>query len=192
MPLKSVSANGTWADVALADTSIGYGPAANREYELTILDGKVYMAKPNGEQVKMRHDPRPDEGFAMLQLASPKAWVEHDELAQINSFDDLNFELDQVVDDLGCDDRVLLPFMIKGHASSMTWSMDTQPIDRATTTADEDVVIVGLYNRLHKQKYFMVRGYNLHAHVVFPTLDQAGHVRNPQLDGGARLYLPTE
>lgn len=184
------SANIRWKDVALTENSIGYGPGADHRYELTILDGRVYMARPGeGNSVIVRNDPKPDEGAAMLQLASPKAWVEQGQMSEISSFDDLDFELDQLSEDLGCGDDVLLPFKIIGHASSVTWSMDTEQ-PRVTTTEDQDVIVVGLFNRNDKQKYFMVRGYSIHPHVVMPALNYAGHLRNIELDDGAKLYLP--
>lgn len=184
------SANGHWREVQLSPHSIGYGPAAQREYELTIANGQVTMARPVGEHVEVRHDPRPDEGFAMLQVATPTAWVETAELALIGSFDDLNFELDQVAEENGCGDDVLLPFRITGHARSVTWSLDTAPHHKVTETRDQDVVVVGIYNRNAKTTYFMVPGYNLHAHVVMPALDLAGHVRTLELEAGAKLWLP--
>jgi len=184
------TANVKWKDVALFNTSIGYGAAENHRYELTIMDGKVYMARPGkGGAVTIRHDPKPGEGAAMLQVASPKAWGQQGTLPEINSFDELNFELDQVVDDLECGDDVLLPFKIKGYAKSVTWSMDTHP-SRVITTKDQSVVIVGLYNRSDKTKYFMVKGYNIHPHVVMPGVGYAGHLRSVELNEGAALLLP--
>ncbi len=184
------SANVKWQQVKLSANSIGYGPGEDHRYELTIADGKVYMARPatNGGVI-IRHDPKPEEGAAMLQVASPKVWAQQGELPAINSFDDLNFELDNVVDDIGCDDSVLLPFKIKGHAQSVTWSMDTKPA-RVTTTRNQHVEIVGLYNRNNKSKYFMVRGYNIHPHVVMQETGYAGHLRSVTLDDGAKLFLP--
>ncbi len=184
------SANGHWREVALSPHSVGYGPAAHREYELTVADGKVIMARPDGEQVEVRDQPRPEEGFAMLQVASPASWVEVGELAAVGTFDDLNFELDQIVEENGCGDDVLLPFRIAGHARSVTWSLDTQPEHKIGESRDEDVVIVGIYNRNDKARYFMVPGYNLHAHVVIPAQGLAGHLRNLELQPGAKLWLP--
>lgn len=179
-----------WKDVALTPNSIGYGPGEDHRYELTILDGRVYMARPGEkDSVIVRNDPKPNEGAAMLQIASPKAWAVKGKLSTISSFDDLNFELDLLIDDLGCNDDVLLPFKIKGHASSVTWSMDTHP-SRITTTKDQNVDIIGLYNRTSKQRYFMVRGYNIHPHVVMRESGYAGHLRSIELDKGAKIYLP--
>jgi len=190
MKTGDFTANVKWKDVVLTSNSIGYGPGENHRYELTIADGRVYMARPGKDSsVIIRHDPKPDEGAAMLQVASPKAWIKQAQLPEINSFDELNFELDQVVDERGCGDDVLLPFKIKGHAHSITWSMDTKPA-RVTTTKNQNIVIVGLYNRNSRARYFMVKGYNIHPHVVLTKLGYAGHLRSVELDDGAQLYLP--
>ena len=190
MSAGDFSANGYWREIALSPHSLGYGPAAQREYELTIAEGQVTMARPEGTGVEVRHQPRPDEGFAMLQVASPASWVQAAELAHVGTFDDLNFELDMLVEENGCGDDVLLPFKIIGRARSVTWSLDTQPEHRIGESLDEDVVIVGIYNRNDKERYFMVPGYNLHAHVVISSQDLAGHLRNLELEPGAKLWLP--
>ena len=168
-----------------------YGPGAGRAYEVSITDGKLFLASPGEEGViDVRHRAGDDDGAAMLQLATPKRWVESGTLDTITSFDDLNFVLDDIVYDQGCGDDVLLPFKIVGHAQSVTWSMDTLPEERVVTDRDQAVELVGLYNRSDKQRYFMVPGYNLHAHVILPQKDQAGHLRSLQLSKGATLYLP--
>jgi len=125
----------------------------------------------------------------MLQVATPKAWGKSETLDELSSLDDLNFELDEVIDDLDCEGDVLIPFKIKGHAKEVTWSMDTAK-PRVTTSKDQDVTIVGLYNKEQHKHYFIVPGYNTHAHVLMKPLDQAGHLRSMTLEEGAQLYLP--
>ncbi len=184
------SASVVWKDVKLEPTSIGYGPSADHQYELSIFDGKVYMTQPIADKkVLVRNDPKPEEGAAMLQVATAKAWGKSEILDELSSLDDLNFELDEVVDDLDCEGDVLIPFKIKGHAKEVTWSMDTAK-PRVTTSKDQDVTIVGLYNKDKHKQYFIVPGYNIHAHVLMKPLDQAGHLRSMTLQEGAQLYLP--
>jgi len=69
--------------------------------------------------------------------------------------------------------------------------MDTIP-SRVVTTNRQPVVLVGLYNRNARRTYFMVRGYNLHAHVYFPDSGQGGHLRDLQLTAGASLSMPVK
>lgn len=185
------SPNVYWRDVVLKPTSIGYGPSGNREDEVTIIDGKVFMRHPTANGgIAVNNQADPDQGLAMLQVASPTAWREANTLDAVSSFDDLDFVLEDQAEEMGCEDDVLLPFKIIGHADSVTWSLDTQPRHLVQDTKDQDVVIVGLYNRNQREKYFMVRGYNLHAHVLMKGIGKAGHLRSLELNDGARLYLP--
>lgn len=186
------SANAQWRDFTLTPNSIGFGSAAGREYEITVVDGKAIMAHPGkGDEIIIRNDPKPEEGVAMLQLASPERWGVVVRLDAIGSFDDLGFEMDQQVEDAGCGDDALLPFKIVGEAERIDWRMDTIP-SREMTTTRQPVVLVGLYNRNARQTHFMVRGYNLHAHVYFPDSGQGGHLRDLQLKEGATLYMPVQ
>jgi hypothetical protein len=186
------SPNVLFKDVGLTENSIGYGPGANHAYEVTIVDGKIFMASPEGEKnIKVRHKPIDQDGAAMLQIASPKKWINAGKLEAISSFDDLNFALEGIAEDNDCGDDALLPFKIVGHANTLTWSMDTEH-PRSTDDKDIDVEIVGLFTAEDKQKYFMVKGYNIHPHVVLTKKDQAGHMRTVDLQKGATLYLPGE
>lgn len=186
------SANAYWKAFNLTPNSIGYGPAADRQYEITVIDGRVILARPGeGDNILIRNDPHPDEGVAMLQLASPKRWGEFSTLSAIGTFDDLGFEMDQQVEDAGCGDDALLPFKITGHAQRITWSMDTEP-SRVVQSEQQPVELVGLYNRNARKTYFMVPGYNLHVHAYLPDSGQGGHVRDLQLDEGAILHLPLQ
>lgn len=188
---QNYAVNVEWKNLTLTPTSIGYGSAGGREYELTIVDGKVYRVRPSDKgAIEALTDTPTDGGAFMLQLASPKSWKEHGKLEAMSSFDDLNFALDSLVDDMGCGDLAVLPFKITGKAEKFTWSLDTLPESLVTDSTNETVTIVGLYNRNEKQRYFMVPGYNLHAHVVLDDKQQAGHLRDFALAEGATLYLP--
>ena len=188
------SANVHWDKVKLNPTSIGYGPTENRQNETTIIDGVVHFAHPDGHGHIIKQttqSPPKTLGSAMLIIATPKAWLKMSEpLDAISSFDDLSFVFDDVVDDQECDDDVLMPFKIIGHASKLTMSLDTKPHELLKEYKNQDVVIVGLYNRNDKSKYFMVKGYNIHPHVLMTKKQLAGHLRNVDLDEGATLYLP--
>jgi alpha-acetolactate decarboxylase len=192
MEAKDYTATVEWKAVDLQPTSVGYGTAGGREHELTIVDGKVYRVRPtDGDALEVKTDTPTDGGAFMLQVATPTAWEESpDKMDAIGSFDDLSFAFDELVDSMGCGEDVVLPFKITGHANKVTWSLDTLPKEKVTESSDEDVTIVGLYNRNDKQKLFMVPGYNLHAHVVLNGKQQAGHIRDLDLAEGATLYLP--
>lgn len=186
------SANVLFKDVNFTKNSIGYGPGKNKQYEISILDGKIYMARPQeGGKTLVRHIPKEDDGAAMLQVAHVKKWMAYKTLDAIDSVDSLNFELDDIVEDSSCGDDLVLPFKIVGHAKSVKWSMDTDN-HRVDTMKNQDIVIEGIYakSKENKAKYFMVKGTNTHMHVILPKRDLAGHLKVLNLEKGAKLYLP--
>ncbi|BAS68359.1 hypothetical protein [Bathymodiolus septemdierum thioautotrophic gill symbiont] len=190
MTAGDFSPNVLFKDVKLSNTSVGYGPGADHQYELTIVNGVVYMARPGkDDEVMMRTILKEADGAAMLQIATPKAWKLYGEMDDIDSFNGLAFEMDDVVEEIECGENVLMPFKIIGYANSLTWSMDTEN-PRVVNSKNQSVEVVGLYNVNNKQKYFMVKGYNIHPHVLLTNLGEAGHLRNISLQAGAKLYLP--
>ena len=187
------TANVFASELSLAHTSVGFGSTALRQNETTIVDGIVYRAHPNQDQQAIVDfsAAAANQGFVMLQMASPKAWLKMPQvLDAIASFDDLNFELDDQSENLGCGEDVLLPFKIVGKANSVTWRLDTQPNKLKRTSHNKAVTIVGIYNRNDRQHYFMSEGYHLHAHVLMTDDKIAGHLENIDLLEGATLYLP--
>lgn len=188
------SANVLFKDVKLNNNAIGYGPGKNREYEVSILDGKIYMARPEqGGKTIVRHDIKSDDGAAMLQVANVEKWGEIQTLDALGTLDSLVFELDDIIEELECSKEIILPFKIIGHAKSVTWSMDTDN-HRIDTMKDQEVILEGLYSsdKIKREKHFMVKGTNAHTHVILPTKDLAGHLREIDLNEGAKLYLPIQ
>lgn len=189
---KDFSANILFKNIKLNKNAIGYGPGKNRQYEVSILDGRIYMARPApNNKTLLRHNPTDSDGAAMLQVANVKKWGIYKELDNIDSQDALNFELDDIVSELGCKKKFVLPFKIIGHAKSVTWSMDTDN-RRVDTIKNVNIVLEGLYakNKEMRVKHFMVKGTNTHTHVILPQKDLAGHLQDIILDTGAKLYLP--
>lgn len=188
------SANVLFNDIKFTKNSIGYGPGKDKQYEVSILDGKIYMARPalNGATI-VRHNPKKDDGAAMLQVANVNKWGEYKVLDEIDSYDSLNFELDDIVESISCTSETILPFKIVGQAKSVTWSMDTDN-HRIDTMKNQDVILEGLYSRDRKtkEKHFMVKGTNTHTHVILTQKDLAGHLRDIDLKEGAKLYLPIQ
>ncbi|VAY87919.1 hypothetical protein MNB_ARC-1_544 [hydrothermal vent metagenome] len=186
------SANVLFNDVKFTKNSIGYGPGKDREYEVSILDGKIYMARPqkNGKTL-VRHIAKKDDGAAMLQVANVTKWGEYKTLDEVESLSGLDFELDDIAEESSCGDDLVLPFKIIGKASMVKWSMDTDN-HRVDTDKNQEVTIEGIYtkSKKNKAKYFMVKGANTHPHVILTKKDLAGHLKALNLNEGARLYLP--
>ncbi len=188
-----LSANVTWQEVELGKNSIGYGPGEHKSFELTIVDGQVFMSKPadNADSVLVRTDPKPNEGAFMLQVATPEAWSLYSTMQSINSLTELSQKISQSFDELSCKDNDVLAFKIKGQADFLSWSMDTK-IRKVIDSVDEEIEIIGLFSKTNLKKYFLLSKYNLHPHVVLKSTTGAGHLRKVVLQRGANLYLPSK
>lgn len=186
-----LSANVTWKQVQLTENSIGYGPAEYKRYEITIVDGKVYMVKPdsNSEGVIINTKPKLDEGAFMLQVASPEAWGRLSTLNEANSLAELSKQIAQKFTDLGCSDKDVMPFKVRGVAQSLTWSLDTK-LAKVFDSSNEEIEIVGLFSKENHKKYFLLSKYSLHAHVLIKRTHEAGHLRSVNVKQGAELFIP--
>jgi len=187
------SANVLWQEVNLTNNSIGYGPAEHKLYELTIVDGKVFMSQPatNNKGVLVRTDPKLNEGAFMLQVATPPAWRMYSSMPPINSLTEMSEKINQTFDTLACRDDDVLAFRIKGIADSLSWSMDTKK-RKVIDSVNEEIEIVGLFSKSNHKKYFLLSQYNLHPHVILKNTTGAGHLRRVVLKQGAKLYLPSK
>jgi len=184
------SANVLFKGVKFTKNSLGYGAGKNKQYEISIVDGVIYMARPqDGGKTLVRHKPKKDDGAIMLQVANVGKWGEYKTLDMIDSVDALNFELDDIAEESGCANDLVLPFKIIGTASSVTLSMDTDN-HRVDTIKNQKVILEGIYNKKDKSRYFMVKGTNTHMHVIIPQKDLAGDLKEINLNEGAKLYLP--
>ncbi len=191
MAQSDFSANVTFAKAGIQKTSIGYGSSQDRENETTIVDGTVYLAHPDGNNhIVLRTKPEPEEGATMLQVATPDDWSKGQDVEGIGSLEDLAFIFDDMADDMECHGKARWPFKMTGHAKKITWSMDTLPKHLVTTAHDQPVTVVGIYDTATRKKTFMVKGSNLHAHVLMPNIHAAGHVREIEFVGKAHLFLP--
>lgn len=181
-----------FADVTLTSTTVGFGAAANRSDEITVVDGKLLLVNgATGSPKARRHPPAPNEGAVVYVTGSPALWSEAGKVDGVSSFDGLSFALDNSVEDIKCDESAVVPFKIIGHAKSVHWSVvNGANKEISNTSNDVDVVIVGVYSKTDKEHLHMVKGYNLHAHVYLPKDGVAGHIHEIELMDGGMLYLP--
>lgn len=177
--------------VTIQPTMVGFGATGGRSQEITLADGKLFLVKSEGESLKTRHKADKGEGAVVLVAGAPAAWKVFGKADGVASFDGLNFLLDNAVDDMKCDDSARVPFKITAHANSVTWSVVDGPgKDKVITSKDVDVTVVGIYSKTDKESLHMVKGYNIHAHVVVPGQNVAGHIREIELQDGGTLYMP--
>lgn len=190
IPKGDFSAAVQLGNVPLTPTTIGFGATANRADEITLVDGRWIIVHHGKDKLDVRQ-PNPQDGAVVLVTGSPMAWREAGKIADIHSVSALDFALENAVEDMGCDEKAVVPFKLLGHANRIKWSVATSPnSDREQTSQDVEVVIVGIHTKTDKSRWRMAKGYNLHAHVYFPQTGLAGHLEEIDLQGSGTLYLP--
>ncbi|ODT64596.1 MAG: hypothetical protein ABS77_00005 [Phenylobacterium sp. SCN 69-14] len=179
-----------FADLGLGPNAVGYGAAGHRRDEITIADGQLYLVRPgDAGGAKTRHRAAMDEGALMLQLVPVEEWAQATELGSVPSLEALGAVLDDAVRSAGCGGGAKLAFRIETRVRRAVWSLDTLPARAELVTESEPAVIVGLYATEDAARHAMPAGRRFHAHIVFPTLDLAGHLREVDLEGGSNLQL---
>lgn len=184
------SPNVAFADLELTSNSVGYGAAGGRSDEITIADGVLHLARPDGAGGhRERRTHAAGEGAYMVQLISPKAWRAPATLDSVASIDELGSAVARVAQAAGCSGDAKLAYRIEARVETAEWSLDTLPQRGDFTTSEQDAVIVGLYATIDHDRHFVTAGRNIHAHVVFPALGVAGHLKSIRLSPGGRLEL---
>jgi hypothetical protein len=184
------SANVAFADLALSPNSVGYGAAGGRSDEITIADGVLHLARPDGAgRYRERTSFEAGEGAYMVQLVSPLQWRTPVTLEATRNIDELGARIRRAAESAGCAGDTRLAYRIEAHIVRAEWSLDTLPQRGDYTTTDQDAAIVGLYANVDQGEHFVTQGRNIHAHVVFPALGVAGHLKDVEIAPGARLLI---
>lgn len=180
--------------VILQPNSVGFGASAQRADEITVHDGKLYLLNDAKGKLTTRHQAQDTEGAVVMVVATPNQWRSVGKIDGIDSFDGLAFAMDSAVDDtMKCGDKAQIAFKIKAKIKSVKWSTVTGPKSETNhVNQDVDGWVIGVYSKIDKEHLHMVKGYNLHTHVVIPGLDLAGHIHDVELADGAELFLPIE
>ena len=184
------SPNVLFANVAPSRHAVGYGAAGGRSDEITIAEGVLHLAHPDGAggHVERRTAAR-GEGAYMLQLVNVGAWRDAGLIDGAESLDALGAAVATKVSIGGCPGPAKLAYRIEGRIRTAEWSLDTLPARGDFTAVGQHVVIVGLYANTDQAVHFVPQGRNIHAHVVFPALGIAGHLKAVELEPGIRLQL---
>lgn len=182
--------NVDFSDVQIGQLAVGYGAMGSRSDEITIADGVLHLARPDGLG-GYRHRTRVEdgEGAYMLQLINVDAWRQKQILRAISSLDDLGASISEQVQLAGCAGPTKLAYRIEGRVRRAEWSLDTLPRRGDFLSEGQDVVVVGLFANVEQGRHFVPVGRNIHAHAVFPMLGVAGHLQALELEPGARLQL---
>jgi len=187
--------SGTWVmlkNVKLTPNTIGFGPGGNTAFESTFYNNQAWLSsddelQPNG--VLARHNYGKKEGNVFAVTATANSWTKPQTLDAAGDLDELNMLLDEVVDNLGCEQGALLPFKIKGIAKSVTWSIESNPNKKIGTFKNEPVELVGIYASNKRKEFFAMPNLNFHLHTIFPKRNFAAHVQQIILKPGAKLVL---
>lgn len=184
------SPNVLFANVAPSRNAVGYGAAGGRSDEITIADGVLHLARPDGAggHAERRTAAR-GEGAYMLQLVNVGAWRDSALIDGAASLDALGAVVGAKVSVGGCTGPAKLAYRIEGRIRTAEWSLDTLPARGDFAAAGQNVVIVGLYANTDQAAHFVPEGRNIHGHIVFPALGVAGHLKAVELEPGSRLQL---
>lgn len=182
--------NVIFSGVQIGQLAVGYGAAGERSDEITIADGVLHLARPDGAgSYLQRTRPAAGEGAYMLQLVNVDAWAPQKGLPAIPNLDVLGATIGEQAQLTGCAGPTKLAYRIEGRVRRAEWSLDTLPQRGDFVTEGQDVIVVGLFANVEQGQHFVPEGRNIHAHAVFPTLGVAGHLKALELEPGARLQL---
>ncbi len=184
------SSNVTFSDIRIGSKAIGYGAAGGRSDEITIADGALHLARPEGPAgYRQRVGADIGEGAYMLQLINVEAWGSEAALPALSNLDALGAAISAQARSAGCGGPTKLAYRIEGRVRRAEWSLDTLPQRGDFVTEGQDVVVVGLFANSEQGRHFVPEGRNIHAHAVFPGQGVAGHLKALELEPGARLQV---
>lgn len=182
--------NVIFSAVQIGQLAVGYGAAGDRSDEITIADGILHLARPDGAGGNLqRTRSAAGEGAYMLQLINVDAWAPKKVLPAIPNLDVLGAMIGEQAQLAGCAGPAKLAYRIEGRVRRAEWSLDTLPQRGDFVTEGQDVIVVGLFANVEQGQHFVPEGRNIHAHAVFPALGVAGHLKALELEPGARLQL---
>lgn len=176
------------ADLDWSETTIALGATAGKTAEITAVDGQLWVVAPAAQGVDVQHDPQ-SQGGSLLAVATPATW---DEGRPIGATDGTSILAEVASERAGtpCAGADAVPFIVRGRAEELTWSIVGQPSGKQGSEKDVDVVIVGLWAPAARGEY-VPPSLDGHLHVVAPSANVAGHLVSVRLAGGATLHLPT-
>ncbi len=189
---RDFSAHVLLNDVALAPTTVGFGPGADLAFETTILDGQYALAQQGPDGLVISDTPAADQGTVFLVRADAGAWQALPDFPGVFDLAELSDIIGEFAHDQGCEGDMTFPFKITAHVAALDWSVESQPEKATGSLEDADVTIVGIYSNHDKKSIFMAPGFNLHAHFVSADGTLAGHIVDVSTEDGATLFVPAK
>jgi acetolactate decarboxylase len=189
--LRDVLMNGNLAQHIMPDTLsraglVALGPANRLQGEISILDDHTYLTVIDSLGQPM---PSNSENFTapFLVWAQVKHWHPIGEIASISGNKQLEKEIERVALKAGLDINIPFPFLLKGIPTDIEYHIISKPESQLTHShdlhkeakvsfriADEEVVLVGFYSRLHEGIFTHANDY-IHTHIILQN-GITGHV----------------
>lgn len=182
----------------------GVGALSESRGEVTIVDGTMWLAYPDGKGgARVESVQQSDEHAMLLVTASNKQWrrvpLEED-------IDDANLDakLEAIAVAQGIDVNTAFPLRIEGPIANVKWHVldgskasgqpmrsheDHMRMAVTGTVAQTEGTLVGFFSKKH-HGVFTHMGSNSHLHVVLAKEGISGHVDGITLKKGAVLLLP--
>lgn len=175
------------SDLAWTPTTIALGATTGKTAEITAADGTLWVVAPAEQGVDVAHDAA-GHGGSLLVVATPAGW---DEGRTVDGSDTTAIlaGVGAARAETACAEADAVPFLVRGHADALTWSIVGQPSGTQGSEQDVDVVIVGVWAPGARGTY-VPGSMDGHLHVVVPSKNIAGHLVSVRLADGANLHLP--
>jgi acetolactate decarboxylase len=191
-------------DATAAGHAIGVGAMEGLKGEITIVDGNVWVSRPDGNGLKMT-GPRAFRGdqATLLTLAHVDAWASRPVTSQLQGAA-LEAMIEQVARDEGVDTTKPFPFVIEGHLNDLDLhvingycpiatdpsTVDAQPWHWSCPSS-RSVIIVGFY-ATNAAGVMTHHGSSIHAHAITTLNGETitGHIDAVTVEPGMTIAVP--
>jgi hypothetical protein len=179
------------AAVPTPATAIGYGPSDKYRAELTLVNGEWSIARATGaDSVQVEKTPEKEAGAVFLVLATPEKWSAHPVGEIITTLVGLENILTATAAASDCPTSAI-PFRLSGTITNAKWSVVGRPEGAKGLIKDGNVTLVGIYDPIDSDRYFIPTGQKLHVHLVSEDGAISGHLSSFQNLVDGVLSLPT-
>lgn len=177
-------------EVPLTPMTIGYGPGGGYDAELTLVDGVWQIARATDRaSVRVETLPADGAGAVFLVTASPQAWGKRELDAPVTGLSDLEARLADIASASDCPAGAIA-FRATGTISDADWSVVGRPKGARGHIDTAEVTLVGVYDPVETDRFFMAGGRNIHVHFVTQDGSLSGHLGGfTSLDNGT-LFIP--
>jgi len=197
--------------IAATPDSFGVGAAAGLDGEITVFQGKPFVAKVRGSGVTLDHGH--DHGAVFAVWTHQPRWEEQPVPAQVKSYLDLQNFVKARAAAAGIDVTKPFPFRLAGTPAEVKWHINVdltegKPIDKTLfakskanyVARNESMDIIGFYSENHPGVFISAYApaitkesglkNAIHIHLVSRDGKSAGHIDDITLADGMTLLLP--